>query len=141
MLWLTVTCHSHRINQLQDYAGLSFGLQRNLAALQVMDLFTTAKDVPELNDEDQQQLENLVGLAMRGAVNKMISDKFQSQELIKQTQGAKRDALNQLNKANFFQVEEEDPIQVVDSQLPKPKTGQRVEDFLDVLDQALGSLL
>ena len=139
VLWLTVTAHSHRLNYLEDYDKLIFGLQKNKSALQIVELIQKQKDIPELGDEDQTQLENLVALAMRGAVNRLISDKTSGAELIKQTQTAKRDALNQLNKANFFQVEEDNPIQVVDC-AKGPKKTENVEDFLGVLGQALGEL-
>ncbi|CAL6074068.1 Conserved_hypothetical protein [Hexamita inflata] len=138
VLWLTVMLHSHRADYLSDYGVLQNGLMLNRSAVQIKEIIQKQQIGSDLGDEEQQQLEQLVALALRGAVNKMISDKQSEAKLNKAAARAKRDALNGLQKANFFQAEVEDYVQVVDGQKDNViEQAVGIDEFLSALGEGL----
>jgi hypothetical protein len=60
----------------------------------------------ELGEEEMTELEKIIQLAMRGAVNRLVADQTNQKELKENALKAKRDALNSLEKANFQPDEE-----------------------------------
>lgn len=75
-------------------------------------------------------------------MNGLIADRQTDGRLEAAARGAPRDALNGLQKANFFRVEQDDPVAVVDRVGAGPEpgvAGVSVDDVAACVALALGS--
>ncbi|KAH0575389.1 hypothetical protein SS50377_23022 [Spironucleus salmonicida] len=138
VLWLTITLHSHRLNALHYYRDCEFGLQTSQAAIALKGVENQSQNQnQELSEQDSKNLAGLVGNALRSAVGKLATEEESQKALLQAAKSAKRDAVNGLNPANFFESEFDNPVEVMDSEVAKRTWEIDISEFLQELQEVV----